>query len=87
MKTSAAEILALDALAYLASHSNGLPRFIALSGLAPEDLRNRAGDSELLASVIDFLLSDEVLCAGFLEAKKLDPRTLHAARRALPGAA
>jgi hypothetical protein len=85
MQRLAAETIALKALAYLAANGDGLVRFLTLSGLELEDLRAQAGNPELLAGVIDFLLSDEALCAGFLAAEDLDSPKLHAARRALPG--
>jgi len=87
MRSSAAQTLALKALAHLAGDGENLLRFLRISGLEPDDLKQRAGDPELLAAVIDFLLSDEALCTGFLAAERIDPRMLHAARRALPGAA
>jgi hypothetical protein len=86
MQRSAAETIALEALAYLAGDGDGLVRFLTISGLELDDLRARADNPELLAGIIDFLLSDEALCAGFLAAAELDSPTLHAARRALPGA-
>jgi uncharacterized protein DUF3572 len=87
MERPAAEILALDLLAYLVSNSSALENFLALTGSTFEDLRTRAGDAELLAAIVDFVLSEENLCAGYLQTKKLDAKILHAARRALPGAA
>ena len=87
MHSSAAQTLALKALTHLAGDGENLLRFLRISGLEPDDLKQRAGDPELLAAVIDFLLSDEVLCTGFSAAEGIDPRMLHAARRALPGAA
>jgi hypothetical protein len=87
MQSSAAQTLALKALTHLAGDREDLLRFLKISGLEPDDLKQRAGDPELLAAVIDFLLSDETLCTGFLTAERIDPKTLHAARRALPGAA
>lgn len=87
MERSAAEILALDLLAHLASNSNALENFLTLTGSTFEDLRTRAGDAELLAAIVDFVLSDENFCAAYVETKKLDPKILLAARRALPGAA
>ena len=87
MQSSAAQTLALNALTHIAGDAEILARFLRISGLEPDDLRQRAGDPELLAAVIDFLLSDEALCTGFLAAEGIDPKMLHAARRALPGAA
>ena len=87
MQSSAAQTIALHALAHIAGDTEILGLFLRISGLEPDDLRQRAGDPELLAAVIDFLLSDENLCTGFLAAERIDPKMLHAARRALPGAA
>ncbi len=86
MQASAAQTLALNALTHIACDGDILVRFLRVSGLEPDDLRQRAGDPELLAAVIDFLLSDENLCTGFLAAEGIDAKMLHAARRALPGA-
>jgi hypothetical protein len=87
MQRSAAETIALKALAHLAAEGDALVSFLSLSGLELDDLRARAGNAELLSGVIDFLLSDEALCERFLAAEDLDPQMLHAARRALPGVA
>jgi hypothetical protein len=86
MQRSAAETIALKALAHLAADGDGLVRFLTISGLELEDLRARADNPELLAGIMEFLLSDEALCAGFIAAEDLDSATLHAVRRALPGA-
>jgi hypothetical protein len=86
MQSSAAQTLALNALTHIAGDGEILVRFLKISGIEPEDLRHRAGDPELLAAVIDFVLSDEDLCTGFLVAEGIDAKVLHAARRALPGA-
>ena len=72
MDRSAAETLALKVLTFLAGESDELGRFLALSGLLPEELRERAGDKLLLA---------------FSKGEGADAKLVHAARRALPGAA
>jgi Protein of unknown function (DUF3572) len=81
-----AETLALKALAFLAHSQEEIDRFVTLSGVAPADLRNRADEPEILAAVLDFLLTDDTRVTGFCEEAGIDPRELHAARRALPGA-
>jgi len=86
MQSSAAQTLALNALTHIAGDGEILGRFLKISGLEPDDLRQRASDPELLAAVMDFLLSDEGLCTGFLATEGIDAKVLHAARRALPGA-
>jgi hypothetical protein len=87
MDRSAAETLALKVLAFLAGESEALARFLALSGLPPEELRQRAGEPLLLAAVLDFVLGDDKLLLAFAEGEGVDAKLVHAARRALPGAA
>ena len=59
---------------------------MALSGVTLADLRTRADDPEILAAILDFILVSDELITGFCEMVEIDPRELHAARRALPGA-
>ncbi len=87
MRTSSAETLALKALGFLATDSEALVRFLRISGLEIEDLRMRAGDPDVLAGVMDYLLADDKLCEAFVNAEQINPQELHAARRALPGIA
>jgi hypothetical protein len=82
----AAEALALRALAFLAEDSERLSRFLALSGIGPDELRSRAADPVLLGGVLDHLLSDERLLVAFAEANALRPEEPARARRHLPGA-
>lgn len=86
MDPVAAETLALKALAFLAQSDEALERFVALTGVTPANLRARAGDPEILAAVLDFVLADDGRVTGFCEAAEIDPRELQAARHALPGA-
>jgi hypothetical protein len=79
------ELVALAALGFLAAEPDRLVRFLALSGLALEDLRERAGEPALLAAVLDHLLADESLLFVFAEAESLHPSEVAAARRKLPG--
>ena len=85
MLRSTAETLALRAIAWSAS-VDILGAFLADSGVAIEDFRSRAGDSELLAAFLDFILARDALAKAFCEAEKIDPQKLHQARHALPGA-
>ena len=77
------EVLALNALTFLADSPPELARFLALSGIDPQELRRTAGETEFLGGVIDFFLSDDTLLARFCTSRALDPRAVHAARRGL----
>jgi hypothetical protein len=87
MLFSAAETLALKALTRIAGDAGTLERFLSLSGLELADLRERAAEPELLAAVLDFLLGDDELLRDFCATEEIDTKIVHAARRALPGAA
>lgn len=82
----AAETLALKALAWLAAMPDDIGRFLNVTGTDSGELRARAGEPEFLAAVMDFLLADDKLLTGFSNSEGLDPRDIHSARRALPGA-
>ena len=87
MDGSAAETLALKGLGFLASDGDALVRFLTMTGVNIDDLRIRAEMPELLAAVLDFLLADDALLQDFCASIAADAQTIHAARRALPGAA
>ena len=85
MDRSAAETFALKALAFLATDGDALVRFLHQSGLELDDLKLRAGDAEVLAGVLDFLLGEDALLTAFAGDEGVDAKFVHAARRALPG--
>jgi hypothetical protein len=80
-----AATLALEVLAFLADREDAFSRFADLSGLDPASAATRAGEPEFLASVLDFLLSDEELLVDFCHGGSIDPKTVHVARYALGG--
>ena len=85
MQQEQAEIIALNALAYLAGQEEAMTRFAALSGVALADIQARADDPEMLAGVLDFLLSDDALVTEFCQTHDLSPELPQTARQALPG--
>ena len=78
-----AEILALEALGWLAGEEDGLSRFLAQSGVDSDALRANAGSPETAAAVLEFLLGHEELLLRFCETVELEPKVLHAALRAV----
>ena len=84
-KSELPEVIALQALAFLAAEPARLQPFMSLSGIDPATLRKRASEPELLAAVMDHLLGDESLLFLFCETENLAPQVIAAARRGLPG--
>jgi uncharacterized protein DUF3572 len=78
-----AEIVAIQALSFLAGDSARLGAFLAESGIGPETLRQSATDPQFLISVLDFVLRDDATVKAFAEVSKLHPTNIAAARQVL----
>lgn len=83
----AAETLALQALAWLIGNDALREVFQGSTGLSQNDLRTRAGDPDLLAAVLDFLLMDDAWVIAFCDTQGVAYDRLMQARGALPGGA
>jgi hypothetical protein len=78
-----AEEIALAALTFLAEDSARLGRFLALTGMGPDDLRSRAGAPQTLLAVLEHLLGDESLLLVFAASKGVPPEAIEPARALL----
>jgi len=85
--TNDAAVLALAALAATLADERRARRFLDLTGLEVEELRNRAitGDKALLAAVIAFLENHEPDLVAVAEAVGTTSAALVAARAGLEG--
>jgi hypothetical protein len=68
-----AEIIAAQALAFLAAESARLSQFLALTGLTPDDLREQINTPELLSAALDHLARDEPLLLVFATSAQIPP--------------
>ena len=75
--------LALVALATAVSDERRARRFLDLTGIGTDELRERAGEPELLAALIRFLEGYEPDLVAVAEAMDVEPEALVAARREL----
>lgn len=80
-----AEVLALEALQWLASEEELLSVFQGASGLNADDLKERAADPDLLGSVLDFVLMDDAWVISFCDRAGVPYASLAEARAQLPG--
>lgn len=65
-----AAAIALAALGWTLQDNGRAERLLALTGLTPDDLRNRLGDPSVLAAILGFLESyepDLIACADALD--------------------
>jgi len=78
-----AEIVAVQALSFIAGDAGRLGLFLAETGIGPETLRTAASDPHFLAHVLDIVLRDDATVKAFAAASQLHPTNIAAAHQAL----
>jgi hypothetical protein len=84
-RQDAAASLAIAALGYVAGDPEHLERFLALTGITPDDIRTAAGAPGFLAGVLDYVAGDEALLRAVAAHAGVAPEELDKARQALSG--
>ena len=84
-RQAAAEELAVAALGFIAGEPEQLGRFLAMTGIGPDSLREAARAPRFLACVLDHVAADEALLLAFAAAKEIDPEAVMRARDVLTG--
>src|SRR5690606_23857394 len=82
----AAEIVAVQALSFIAGDTERLGLFLAETGLGPQNLREAATDSRFLAGVLDFVMRDDAMVEAFAASSSLTAAAIAAAHDLLGGA-
>lgn len=80
-----AQTLALNALGWLVGNDELLPVFLGSTGAAIDDLRDRAGEPEFMASVLEFLMLDDSWIMAFCDAASVPYDQPAQARAVLSG--
>jgi hypothetical protein len=79
-----AETIAIEALGFVAADPELLPRFLAITGIEAQAIRQAAREPGFLAGVLQFILAHEPTLLKFSEASGLAPATVAGALRRLP---
>jgi hypothetical protein len=87
MHQDQAEIVALQALEWLAGDPELFGIFLAASGTDQNGVNARAGDPAFLGGVLDFVLQADSHVLALAETCGIAPEAPRAARAALPGGA
>src|ERR1051326_6854497 len=69
----AAEILAVQALGFIAEEPQSLSRFLDTSGIAADGIRAAAAEPGFLAGVLAYMLTDENLLPGLSHPARVRP--------------
>jgi hypothetical protein len=84
-RQAAAEGLAIAALGFIAAEPDRLGRFLAMTGIGPESIRDAAREPRFLAGVLDHVAGDEALLLAFAAENEVDPEHVMLARDVLVG--
>lgn len=85
MTLEAAETLALQGLAFIASDTPRLSRFLTLTGIDPGELAAWDGNRALHGAILEYLLGDESLLLVFAAEANADPQSIMPAHALLAG--
>ena len=77
--------LALQALGWILSDEPRAERLLALTGLAPEELRASLGEQSTLAAILSFLTGHENDLVACADALQVPPASIAAAAHRLEG--
>jgi len=86
MQQEEAEIIALQALAWLAGNDELYPTFLGATGGSSDEMRTRATDPAFQAAVLEFITMDDAWVMEFCDTIGLGYDQPLRARYALPGA-
>jgi hypothetical protein len=78
-----AEIVAVQALGFIAGDPERLGLFLAETGIGPETLRSAASDPKFLSSVLEFVMRDDATVEAFAKVSELHPTNIAAAHQVL----
>jgi Protein of unknown function (DUF3572) len=84
-RAEAAASLAIVALGYLAGDAEHLDRFLALTGIGPDQIRKAAAEPGFLAGVLDYVAGNEALLRAVAAHAGVVPEEIDRARQALSG--
>ena len=85
MTRELAETVAIQALGFIAAEPERLRRFLALTGIEAQSLRDAAREPNFLLGVLDYLAGDDDLLAAFAGDAAIEPEVVVVARDLLAG--
>lgn len=80
-----ADLVGLQAVAWMASNDDLLPVFLGATGASEADFRSGLADPDFQGAVLDFILMDDAWVSAFCTAQDLPPEAPREARMMLPG--
>jgi hypothetical protein len=79
------EIIPIRILSFLAEDHDRLGRFLAITGLEGQDIRNAAAQPGFFLAVVDYVMQDEAALQVFCANEGLNPSLIAKVRQRLAG--
>ncbi len=79
MTPDAATSIAISGLQFIAGDEDQISRFIALTGISPDEMRKAAGSQSFLIAVLEFFMGDEPTLLAFTASQNIDPNDIQRA--------
>ena len=83
MTPEAAEQVSIKGIGYLAGDHEQLSRFLALTGMSPQDIRPQIAETSFQVAILDFFLGHEPTLLSFAASIGIDPSDILKAKQAL----
>lgn len=74
-----AQNIAIAALSWIAADGEQISRFMALTGIEPDQIRQAANERGFLAGVLEFLMGHEPTLLQFCEENEINPADIQRA--------
>lgn len=81
MTPETASDIAISGLQFIAGDSEQLSRFVALSGVSPDEMRSMAQSEAFLVAILDYFLGDEPTLLAFATSANIDPMDIPRAKQ------
>lgn len=73
MTPDTATSIAISGLQYIAGDEEQISRFIALTGITPDEMREAAESKSFMIAVLEFFMGDEPTLLAFAASQNIDP--------------
>ena len=79
MTPDIATSIAISGLQFIAGDEEQISRFITLTGISPDEIRETASSEDFLIAVLEFFMGDEPTLLAFAASQKIDPTNIQKA--------
>jgi len=79
MTPDTATSIAISGLQFIAGDEEQISRFVALTGITPDEMREAAGSTGFLVAVLEFFMGDEPTLLAFAASNNMDPSDIQKA--------